>query len=214
MFALGILSLPKVDGSNKGNGNDVVGSGIDALVQESIIGGGGGGSRVNIGNGITNSGNGYDVGETRDGGGVVNALLPILTTQITNELGQNGAGGNGDQPSTIHTWLEWFGKQKPGSFSSATTLKCEREYHTICQREDELTGEFMKRFLRLAGFIRKKAGPPEKGGSNNKRNHDGDRIQPAARNNNQKGYDQRRSDGRVMIGRIKIRRISVRGEMM
>nr|GEW52714.1 hypothetical protein [Tanacetum cinerariifolium] len=35
----------------------------------------------------------------------------------------------------------------------------------------------------------------EKGGSNNKRNHDGDRIQPAARNNNQKGYDQRRSDG-------------------
>nr|GFA27670.1 transposon Tf2-9 polyprotein [Tanacetum cinerariifolium] len=36
----------------------------------------------------------------------------------------------------------------------------------------------------------------ERGGSNNKRNHDGDRIQPAARNNNQKGYDQRRSDGR------------------
>nr|GFA34647.1 zinc finger, CCHC-type, retrotransposon Gag domain protein [Tanacetum cinerariifolium] len=36
----------------------------------------------------------------------------------------------------------------------------------------------------------------ERGGSNNKRNRDGDRIQPAARNNNQKGYDQRRSDGR------------------
>nr|GFA32702.1 zinc finger, CCHC-type, retrotransposon Gag domain protein [Tanacetum cinerariifolium] len=114
--------------------------------------------------------------------------------------------------------------------------KYEREYHTIHQRENELTGEFMKRFLRLAGFVRKKAGPPEehakhfkwafcdwildaimnteftdvaqvandgrnikllreKGGSNNKRNRDGDRIQPAAGNNNQKGYDQRRSDG-------------------
>nr|GEY21621.1 hypothetical protein [Tanacetum cinerariifolium] len=36
----------------------------------------------------------------------------------------------------------------------------------------------------------------ERGGSNNKRNHDEDRIQPAARNNNQKGYDQRRSDKR------------------
>nr|GEZ64603.1 hypothetical protein [Tanacetum cinerariifolium] len=210
----------------------------------------------------------------------VNALLPGLTAQITNELRQNGAAGNGDQPPTIHTCLERFGKQKPRSFSSATTpvdaenwivhikklfeggeayvatfswkdfreifflqyfpmseqQKYEKEYHTIRQREDELTGEFMKRFLRLAGFVRKKAGPSEeqakhfkwalcdwildgivnteftnvaqvanvgrniellreRGGSNNKRNRDGDRIQPAARNNNQKGYDQRRSDG-------------------
>nr|GFD11040.1 zinc finger, CCHC-type, retrotransposon Gag domain protein [Tanacetum cinerariifolium] len=107
---------------------------------------------------------------------------------------------------------------------------------TIRQREDELNGEFMKQFLRLAGFVRKKVGPPEeqakhfkcalcdwildgimntvftdvaqvanarrnikllreRGGLNNKRNRDGDRIQPATRNNNQKGYDQRRSDG-------------------
>nr|GFD57975.1 zinc finger, CCHC-type, retrotransposon Gag domain protein [Tanacetum cinerariifolium] len=34
----------------------------------------------------------------------------------------------------------------------------------------------------------------KRGGSNNKRNRDGDRIQPATRNNNQKGYDQMRSD--------------------
>nr|GEW96790.1 hypothetical protein [Tanacetum cinerariifolium] len=115
--------------------------------------------------------------------------------------------------------------------------KNEREYHTILQREDELTGEFMKQFLRLAGFVGKKAGPlkeqatlfkwafchwildgivnteftnvaqvanagrniklhHESGGSNNKRNRNGDRIQLAARNNNQKGYDQRRF-GRV-----------------
>nr|GEW97801.1 hypothetical protein [Tanacetum cinerariifolium] len=33
----------------------------------------------------------------------VNALLPDLTAQITNELRQNGAGSNGDQPPTIHT---------------------------------------------------------------------------------------------------------------
>nr|GEU98249.1 hypothetical protein [Tanacetum cinerariifolium] len=202
---------------------------------------------------------------------------------ITNELRQNGAGRNSDQPPTIHTWLERFGKQKPRSFSSSTipvdaenwiahieklfevlgcanefkarlasykfegdalswwkafkqakggeayveTLswkdfreifflqyfpmseqqKYEKEYHTIRQREDELTGEFMKRFLRLAGFIGKKEAQEanderniellrERGSSNNKRNRDGDRIQPAARNNNQTGYDQRRSDGR------------------
>nr|GFB12522.1 hypothetical protein [Tanacetum cinerariifolium] len=36
----------------------------------------------------------------------------------------------------------------------------------------------------------------KRGDSNNKRNHDRDRIQPIARNNNQKGYDQMRSDGR------------------
>nr|GFA33962.1 hypothetical protein [Tanacetum cinerariifolium] len=35
----------------------------------------------------------------------------------------------------------------------------------------------------------------ERGGLNNKRNLDGDRIQPATMNNNQKVYDKRRSDG-------------------
>nr|GFC74404.1 zinc finger, CCHC-type, retrotransposon Gag domain protein [Tanacetum cinerariifolium] len=40
----------------------------------------------------------------------------------------------------------------------------------------------------------------ERGSSNNKRNRDGDRIQPAAGNNNQKGYNQRRSDGRGYDG--------------
>nr|GEX50316.1 hypothetical protein [Tanacetum cinerariifolium] len=169
-----------------------------------------------------------------------NALLPGLTDQINNELRQNSARNNDDQPPTIHTWLERFGKQKPQSFSSATSLvdaenwiahieklfevlgcadefkarlalnkselieylcpkvvesfqeshggeayvatlswkdfreafflqyfprseqqKYEREYHTIRQKDGELTGEFMKRFLRLAGFVRKKVGPPE-----------------------------------------------------
>nr|GEY08950.1 DNA/RNA polymerases superfamily protein [Tanacetum cinerariifolium] len=215
----------------------------------------------------------------------VNALLPGLTAQITNELRQNGARSNGDQPPTIHTWLERFGKQKPRSFSSATypvdvenwithieklfeVLGCadkfkaklasykdfreafflqyfprsgqqkyERKYHTIRQKDGERTGEFMKRFLRLAGFVEKKAGPPEeqakhfnwplsewildgivntefmdvaqvanagrniellreRGGINNKRNRDGDRIQSSNKNNNQRGYGQRGNDGR------------------
>nr|GEW36117.1 zinc finger, CCHC-type, retrotransposon Gag domain protein [Tanacetum cinerariifolium] len=123
----------------------------------------------------------------------VNALLPGLTTQITNELHQNGAGSNSDQPLTIHTWLasykfegdalNWWKafKQAKGGEAYVETLswkdfreafflqyfprseqqKYEREYHTIRQKDGELTGVFMKRFLRLAGFVGKKAGPPE-----------------------------------------------------
>ncbi|GJX45065.1 hypothetical protein Tco_0261741 [Tanacetum coccineum] len=52
----------------------------------------------------------------------VDALLPGLTTRLTNKIHHNGTGGSGDQPPTIHTWLERFRKQKPRSFSSATTL--------------------------------------------------------------------------------------------
>ncbi|GJW55584.1 hypothetical protein Tco_0099669 [Tanacetum coccineum] len=51
----------------------------------------------------------------------VDALLPGLTTRLTIEIRQNSAGGSGDQPPTIHTWLESFEKQKPRSFRSATT---------------------------------------------------------------------------------------------
>nr|GFC56064.1 hypothetical protein [Tanacetum cinerariifolium] len=115
----------------------------------------------------------------------VNALLPGLTAQITNELCHNGAGGNGDQPPTIHTWLEsclrcwdvltslkldWLatclrvmllGCRRLLTNQGRRSQKYEREYQTIRQREDELTGDFMKQFLRLAGFVRKKAGPPE-----------------------------------------------------
>ncbi|GJS37668.1 putative reverse transcriptase domain-containing protein [Tanacetum coccineum] len=169
----------------------------------------------------------------------VDALLPGLTTQLTNEIRQNDGGGSGDQPPTIQLWLKGLGKlRKPRSFSSATTpvdaenwiahiekifevlgcadefkarlasyklegdalnwwkafkqakggetyvatlswkdfrdifflqyfprseqQKYEREYHTIRQRNGETSGEFMKRFLRLAGFMGNKAGPQEK----------------------------------------------------
>ncbi|GJU14977.1 putative reverse transcriptase domain-containing protein [Tanacetum coccineum] len=131
----------------------------------------------------------------------VNALLPGLTTQITNELRQNGAGGSGEQPPTIHTWLErlasyklegdalsWWKavKQAKGGETYVATLpwkdfrelfflqyfprseqqKYEREYHTILQRDGEPSGEFMKRFLRLAGFLGKKAGTQEEQAKN------------------------------------------------
>nr|GEX57966.1 retrotransposable element Tf2 [Tanacetum cinerariifolium] len=46
-------------------------------------------------------------------------------------------------------------------FPRSEQQKYGREYHTIRQRDSELTGEFMKQFLRLAGFVEKKVGPPK-----------------------------------------------------
>nr|GEW06606.1 zinc finger, CCHC-type, retrotransposon Gag domain protein [Tanacetum cinerariifolium] len=139
----------------------------------------------------------------------VNALLPGLTAQITNELRQNAF------------------KQAKGGEAYVATLSW----------KDFREAFFLQYFPRLAGFVRKKAGPPEeqakhfkwalsdwildgivnteftdvaqvanagrniellreRGDVNNKRNHDGDRIQSANKNNNQRGYGQRGNDGR------------------
>ncbi|GKC46141.1 putative reverse transcriptase domain-containing protein [Tanacetum coccineum] len=46
-------------------------------------------------------------------------------------------------------------------FPRSEQQKYEREYHTIRQRDGETSSELMKRFLRLAGFVGKKADPPE-----------------------------------------------------
>nr|GEY29886.1 putative reverse transcriptase domain-containing protein [Tanacetum cinerariifolium] len=74
--------------------------------------------------------------------------------------------------------------------------------------DDDLTGQFMKRFIRLAGFVGKKAGPLEEQAKHFKwalcdwildgivNTEFTDVAQPAARNNNPKGYDQRRSNVR------------------
>nr|GEY91736.1 putative reverse transcriptase domain-containing protein [Tanacetum cinerariifolium] len=135
--------------------------------------------------------------------------------------------GNSDQPPTIHTWLERFGKRKPRSFSSATTpvdaknwiahieklfevLGCADEFKARLSsykfEGDALSCRSMRWSIKL--FVRERMNSlvanagrniellHERGDLNNKRNRNGDRIQPAARNNNQKGYDQRRSDGR------------------
>ncbi|GJW40698.1 zinc finger, CCHC-type, retrotransposon gag domain protein [Tanacetum coccineum] len=135
------------------------------------------------------------------GGAVQQAVVCIVTLVSTTprspiEIRQNGTGGNGDQPPTIHTWLErlasyksegdalnWWKafKQAKGGETYMATLswkiavtssfvvtffpseqqKYEREYHTIRQRDGETSCELMKRFLRLVGFVGKKAGPPE-----------------------------------------------------
>nr|GEW77887.1 putative reverse transcriptase domain-containing protein [Tanacetum cinerariifolium] len=134
----------------------------------------------------------------------VNALLPGLTAQITNELRQNVDAENwiahieklfevlgcADEfkarlasykfEGDALNWWKAFKQAKGGEaylatlswndfreafflqyFPRSEQQKYEREYHTICQKYGELTGEFMKRFLRLAGFVGKKAGPPE-----------------------------------------------------
>nr|GFC44183.1 hypothetical protein [Tanacetum cinerariifolium] len=123
----------------------------------------------------------------------VNALLPVLTAQITNELRQNGVGEM--VTNLLPSTPSWKGLEsrslnplalqplqlmlKTRLLISRKCLRCwdqkyEREYHTIFQREDELT-----EFTDVAQVA-----------------NAGRNIEPAARNNNQKGYDQRMSDGR------------------
>nr|GEZ19210.1 hypothetical protein [Tanacetum cinerariifolium] len=200
-----------------------------------------------------------DQNRTKTGSSVAHAvadLLPTLTSHIIDEIRQNenngnsrnrrnakrvkteGLGNDGDvQPTDIHVWLERFQKQKPQTFSSASTPveaenwiahiekifevlgcgdqfkvklatyklegdahswwraykqakegdayvatllwndfcnifflqyfpyskkeKCEREYKSIRQLSEETSTYFMKRFLRLAGFLGAKAGTQE-----------------------------------------------------
>nr|GEU39910.1 putative reverse transcriptase domain-containing protein [Tanacetum cinerariifolium] len=152
----------------------------------------------------------------------VNALLPGLTAQITNELCQNSAGEmlpsykfEGDALS----WWKAFKQAKGGEayvatlswndfceifflqyFPMSEQQKYEREYHTIHQREDELTDGIVNTefndVAQVSNVGRNIVLLRERGGSNKKRNRNRDRIHPLARNNNQKGYDQRRSDRR------------------
>ncbi|GJW70503.1 putative reverse transcriptase domain-containing protein, partial [Tanacetum coccineum] len=138
----------------------------------------------------------------------VDALLPGLTTRLTNEIRQNGDGGIDAENWIAHiekifevlgcadefkarlasyklegdalNWWKAFKQAKGGEtyvatlswkdfrdifflqyFPRSEQQKYEREYHTIRQRDGETSGEFMKRFLRLAGFVGKKAGPQE-----------------------------------------------------
>nr|GEV60542.1 retrotransposon protein [Tanacetum cinerariifolium] len=98
----------------------------------------------------------------------VNALLPGLTAQITNELRHNGAGSNAFKQAkggeAYVATLSWKDSREAfflQYFPRSEQQKYEREYHTIRQKDGELNGEFIKRFLRVAGFVGKKAGPPE-----------------------------------------------------
>ncbi|GJU13612.1 retrotransposon protein, putative, ty3-gypsy subclass [Tanacetum coccineum] len=116
----------------------------------------------------------------------VDALLPGLTTRLTNEIRYNSAGGSGDQPPTIYTWLERFGKQKPRSFSTVTTPVDAKNWIAHIEKIFEVLGyadEFKARLASyklegdalnwwkafkqakggetLTGFVGKKAAPPE-----------------------------------------------------
>nr|GEZ50869.1 zinc finger, CCHC-type, retrotransposon Gag domain protein [Tanacetum cinerariifolium] len=148
----------------------------------------------------------------------VNYLLPGLTAQITNELCQNGAGSNGDQPPTIHIWrnylkcwdvlmslrLGWLAISLrvmlliSGNLSSKPRevkrmwRYCHgrtsvRLFFAILPKVDVAQVANAGRNIELLH---------KRGGVNNKRNHDGDCIQSANKNNNQRGYAQRGNDGR------------------
>nr|GEY04955.1 zinc finger, CCHC-type, retrotransposon Gag domain protein [Tanacetum cinerariifolium] len=113
-------------------------------------------------------------------------LLPTLTARITDEIRQNennenndnrrntrrvhteGSGNDGNaQPTDIHVWLE---SSRPGwrhinwkvmpTVGGGPISKL-KEYKSIRQLSEETSTDFMKRFLRLAGFLGAKAGTQE-----------------------------------------------------
>ncbi|GJW83559.1 hypothetical protein Tco_0156704 [Tanacetum coccineum] len=147
----------------------------------------------------------------------VDALLPGLTTRLTNEIRQNGTRGNGDQPPT--PILGWKGgKQKPRSFSSATTPVDAKNWIAHIEKIFEVLGCANEVKARLASYKSEgdarnwwKAFKQAKGvanaarnmeilhersSQNNKRNRDGDRIRPTTQDSNHRGYDQKGYDGR------------------
>nr|GEV92399.1 retrotransposon protein, putative, Ty3-gypsy subclass [Tanacetum cinerariifolium] len=69
-------------------------------------------------------------------------LLPTLTSRITDETRQNKNNGNNDTQRNAGRYFPYFEKEK-----------CEREYKSIRQLPEETSTDFMKRFVRLAGFL-------------------------------------------------------------
>ncbi|PWA61372.1 zinc finger, CCHC-type, Retrotransposon gag domain protein [Artemisia annua] len=67
----------------------------------------------------------------------------------------------GDEFILTMTWADFRDVFFTQYFPLAEQQKFEREYHTIRQEDRETTNEFMKRFLRLAGFLGAKAGTQE-----------------------------------------------------
>nr|GEY17825.1 reverse transcriptase [Tanacetum cinerariifolium] len=140
----------------------------------------------------------------------VNALLPDLTAQITNELRQNAfkqAKGGEAYVATL-SWKDFREAFFLQYFLRSEQQKYKREYHTIQEHAkhfkwalsdwilDEIVNmEFMD-VAQVANVGRNIKLLRERGGVNNKRNRDGDRIQSANKNNNQRGYVQRGNDGR------------------
>nr|GEX82895.1 hypothetical protein [Tanacetum cinerariifolium] len=96
-------------------------------------------------------------------------LLPQIRAEIREEFrtsfGPSDSGGN-PPPVTIYTWLERFNKQKPRSFEKATAPVDADNWIShmekiFVQTNTETSTEFMRRFLRLAGFLGAAAGTEE-----------------------------------------------------
>ncbi|GKC39502.1 putative reverse transcriptase domain-containing protein, partial [Tanacetum coccineum] len=98
----------------------------------------------------------------------VDALLPGLTRSVKIALGEvvtnlppSTPAKEGETYVATLSWTDFRDIFFLRCFPRSEQQKYEREYHTIHQRDGKTSGEFMKRFLRLAGFVGKKAGPPE-----------------------------------------------------
>nr|GFB63397.1 hypothetical protein [Tanacetum cinerariifolium] len=86
------------------------------------------------------------------------------------------------RPSTLETlsWKDFREAFFLQYFPRSEQQKYEREYHTIRQKDGELTD-----VAQVANAGRNIEIFRERGGVNNKRNRDGDRIQSTNKNNNQ-----------------------------
>ncbi|GJV82250.1 putative reverse transcriptase domain-containing protein [Tanacetum coccineum] len=124
----------------------------------------------------------------------VNALLPGLTAQITNELRQNGTEGSGDQPPTIHTYISlgFLGKKAGTQEEQGKNFKWALYYWIM----DGIVNTEFTDVAHVANAARNIKILRERTGQNNKRNRDGDRIHSTAQGSSQRGYDQKRHDGR------------------
>nr|GEX74883.1 hypothetical protein [Tanacetum cinerariifolium] len=144
----------------------------------------------------------------------VNAFLPDLTVQITNELCQNGAGSNvlgcvdefmarlasykfkGDALN----WWKAFKQAKGGFVRKKKGPPEEQAKHFKWALSDWiLDGIVNTEFTDVAQVANAKRNIKllrERGGINHKRNRNGDPIQSANKNNNQRGYGQRGNNGR------------------
>ncbi|GJR20795.1 putative reverse transcriptase domain-containing protein [Tanacetum coccineum] len=95
-------------------------------------------------------------------------LLPTLTARITDEIRQNKNNGNNvNRRNARRVNTEGSGNDRDAQptdihyFPYSEKEKCEREYKSIRQLPEETSIDFMKRFLRLAGFLGAKAGTQE-----------------------------------------------------
>ncbi|GJZ89297.1 putative reverse transcriptase domain-containing protein, partial [Tanacetum coccineum] len=98
----------------------------------------------------------------------VDALLPGLTTRLTNEIRQNGTGLMlKTRLLTLRRYSRFWDVLMNSRLGlQVTSLKemlsiGERLLNKPKERDGETSGELMKRFLGLAGFVGKKAGPSE-----------------------------------------------------